>query len=81
MNSKVSRVLRTVAWWVLRHVRPTEDDIDRALREAFMDAGVSLDHFTHDYDPGAKRLEILHHAAVRLGNPLYTIEDLRRLLR
>ena len=61
--------------------RAWRDAIDAALRAAFSDCGVNVSSYTLDLDLDGKRYEVLHHAAKRLGNPLRTVADLKRLLR
>lgn len=80
MRNRLYSLLRECAWFILRTVHPQPDEIDAALRGAFQDAGLAADNYAVDFDPGPKRLEVLHYAAERLGNPLRTVRDIRRLL-
>lgn len=72
--------LRGLAWYVLATVHPPADEIDQALRAAFADSGLNVETYALDLDLGTKKYEVLHHAANRLGNPLRTVADLKRLL-
>ena len=74
------RMLRAFAWWILATVKPTPDEIDAAMQKAFVQAGVALDTPTES-DLGVKRYEVLHHAAIALGNPLRTVADIKELLK
>jgi hypothetical protein len=81
MAAKVRACLRSLAWWVLAHVRASEDELDAAIRAAFNDCGVNVDLYALDLDLGTKKYEVLHHAANRLGNPLRTVADIKGLLQ
>ena len=72
---------RQHAWEILVTCLPQDDEIDAAIRGAFQDAGVGLDTFAPEMDLGTKRFEVLHHAAIRLGNPIRTVADLKGLLQ
>lgn len=72
---------RREAWHILATCHPADDEIDAALRAAFADCGVNIGSYATDLDLDGKRYEVLHHAAQRLGNPLRTVADLKRLLR
>lgn len=74
-------LLRRIAWWILSNVRPSETELDAALRQAYVDAGISLEHFYPEYVLGKKLPEVLLHAAKHRGNPLQTLADVRALLR
>lgn len=74
-------LLRRIAWWILGNVRPSETELDAALRQAYVDAGISLEHFYPEYVLGKKLHEVLLHAAKHRGNPLQTLADVRALLR
>ena len=72
---------RLHAWRILRDRLPIEDEIATALRRAFLQAGVALEQFAPDAALGGKRYEVLHHAAIALGNPLRTVADIKELLQ
>lgn len=74
-------LLRRIAWWILSNIRPSETELDAALRQAYVDAGISLEHFYPEYVLGKKLHEVLLHAAKHRGNPLQTLADVRALLR
>jgi hypothetical protein len=75
--------LRSLAWWVLGNVKPSEDDVDAALRRAFLRAGLNQDIYQQDFDlrSSGKLHEVLLHASDDLGNPLRTVSDVKALLR
>lgn len=83
MKARLQRWLRAVAWWILATVHPLDDEIDVALKGAFMDCGLNVDGYAHDVDllASGKLHEVLVHASRRLGNKLTTVQDVRELLR
>lgn len=75
--------LRGLAWWILGNVKPSENDIDAAIRAAFAHCGLNHDAYAPEFDvrQTGKFHEILIHAGDALGNPLRTVADLKALLR
>lgn len=73
--------LRSLAWWVLGNVQPSESEVDVALRRAYSDAGMPESQFYPEAVLGPKLHEVLLHASRHLGNPLVTLNDVRELLR
>lgn len=76
-------LLRYWAFQVLKRVKPEPTDIDLAIKEAFAHCGLPLDSYSPEFDllHSGKFHEVLHHAALKIGNPLITVEDLYRLLK
>lgn len=76
-------LVRAWAWWTLANVAPPEDEVDAALRRAFLRAGLNQALYQPDFDlRGSGKLhEVLLHASDDLGNPLRTVEDVKALLR
>lgn len=74
-------LLRRLAWWLLATVKPAESEIDTVIRAALHDAGIGSDDYAPERVIGPKALEVLHHAATRLGNPILTLGDVKRLLQ
>ena len=73
---------RAQAWRLLRERLPVENDIDTALRAAFAECGLATDAYLPEFDLAAsgKLHEVLYHASAKLGNPLATVADAKRLL-
>jgi hypothetical protein len=81
MNA-VKRRLREIAWWVLRVVRPQDDEIDIALRKTWGAVGLPVASYSEDYVlPPGKFTDVLILTARDLGNPLRTVGQLKDLLR
>ncbi len=79
--NKIKSLLRSIGWWILKNIKPTEDEIDIALRAAFQDCGVNPSIYSLDLHLGDKKYEVLHFASQRLGNPLITLGDIKNLLQ
>lgn len=78
----VRRFLRSFAAWMLANIHPTPTEIDAALVAAFRECGLPVDRYSGAFDIAAagKLHDVLHHATHRLGQPVRTVDDLRRLL-
>ena len=83
MRNRLYRALRDLAWWILKRLHPSPDDVDRAVVQAFADCGLNVDlcHDTFNVRASGKIHEVLIHASDRLGNPLVTVADLKAMLR
>lgn len=81
--NRIRRLLRSLAWWILANVQAQPDEIDRALIGAFADCGLNAEHYADDYNVRnvGKFYDVLVMSAHRLGNPLQTMGDVKRLLQ
>lgn len=80
----VNLLLTTRLVWELRSSPPSRppSPVLGEVKAAFGDCGLPLDQFSPDFDllHSGKLHEVLVHASRRLGNPLVTVDDLRKLL-
>lgn len=72
---------RQRARYVLDTVRVSESEVDQAIRQGCVQAGVQLDRYAPDLDLGPKAHEVLIHAGRSLGYRLRTIQDIQEWLR
>lgn len=81
--NRFRHLIRSFAWWILANVQAQPDEIDQAIREAFADCGLNADHYSEDYNVRniGKFYDVLVMSANRLGNPLHTVADVKRLLQ
>lgn len=82
MLNKFRILIRGFAWWILGSVKPTPDEVDKALLKAFGDCGLNKELYSPEFDVlhSGKLHEVIVHASRNLGNPLVTVNDLKELL-
>lgn len=74
------QLLRDIAYWILSNVHPSNDEVDRAILNAFSDCGLPLSDFSYDLDISHKFYEVLFHTCKRVGINLRTVKDLKNLI-
>ncbi len=74
--------LRLLGKWLLENVKPSQDDIDLAIKQAFSEVGLPLEDYSLEFDllHSGKLSNVLIHSSNILGNPLITVGDLKKLL-
>lgn len=78
----LKRKLRLLAWWMLQHIHPAQDEIDIVVQRVWAKAGLPADAYHEDYElPPHKFTDLLTLSARELGNPLRTVGQLKSLLR
>ena len=82
MIKRCQRLARSFAWWLLRNVHPSHDEVDVALKASFADCGLNIERYAEDYNlrNSGKFFDVLVHASDKLGNPLMTVADVKTLL-
>lgn len=81
--NRLRLLLRTIAWWILGNIKPSENDVDVAIRAAFHEVGLNEADYAPDFDllRTGKVLEVVIHASRKLGNPIVTVQDVKELLQ